>query len=826
MASDDEARSAAAQACRSVSTPAQAAAERAGPPPRRPAPGDGRTGPGELPRVPLQARLFFWCPQCRAGAGLSETSVRGGSAAQGNPLQRFVAELRLPWPRRQAEQRREAAAVPLVAVQDNISARCASNRASSGAPASLEGKRAPPGSHARFVARHRDGRSTPGLLSRQRQRQEDSSLDVALVDRHVSFFLHGPRVYRYAWTLDDAARRAKLQHRRLAFVQQLQVAKRIQDSLEYYKDYVVPPGRLPNAVISVPLVLAQGDRLITIITTACLPWLTGTSINPLLRGAYLEQHHNARVTLLFPWIPCEQQVAVYGRGSTFESQEQQAAFVRAWIEKRLSVKTKFRIQFYDAQYDPRKRSIMPTDRSDITVLIHKSEADVAVLEEPEHLCWYHFIGPRWRTKFKLVVGVAHTNYIEYIRREPKEGGPLTAIFVWLYNIIVVRANCHVVIRLSRGVQQFAHSVVCNIHGVAPQFLKYSCNQVELAMMAEKKQEVAEELRAGMPHIEVGPGDIHLSSSSESVGSKLEAESEWKTLRPSRPTEAMQIGRVLSFSRGAYFIGKVLWGKGYEELCKLLSSHCERFGYPSKPPDSSTSGHHDRMQNGTAISSADLESRQPQEHTFEVEDVTSSSQRGENGGHESTVESGSSANTVGGNSRVWIDIYGSGSDEDAVMAYARKQNLPLTFHGRKDHADPIIAPYKVFVNAAVSDVLCTTTAEAIAMGKFVVITDHPSNEFFKVNFPENCITYDPNRPEDFSRALCQALKGHPAPLSAEQRKMLTWEAVTIPPSDRAIPGGRWFGMKGERPIKKARQFLTGHYNYACHVRRLDCLTEVA
>ena len=64
---------------------------------------------------------------------------------------------------------------------------------------------------------------------------------------------------------------------------------------------------------------------------------------------------------------------------------------------------------------------------------------MAVLEEPEHLNWYHH-GRRWTDKFNHVVGIMHTNYLDYARRE--ENGELKAKMLAKMNEMVCSTQCH------------------------------------------------------------------------------------------------------------------------------------------------------------------------------------------------------------------------------------------------------------------------------------------------------------------------------------------------------------------------------------------------
>ncbi|KAA8516011.1 hypothetical protein F0562_019190 [Nyssa sinensis] len=376
---------------------------------------------------------------------------------------------------------------------------------------------------------------------------------------------------------------------------------------------------------------------ISIFTTASLPWMTGTAVNPLFRAAYLAKDDERKVTLVIPWLSLKDQEHVYPDKITFNLPSEQENYVRQWLEERTRFKSNFNIRFYPGKFSRYKRSILAV--GDITEIIPDEETDIAVLEEPEHLTWYHH-GKRWKTKFRLVIGVVHTNYLEYVRRE--KNGRLQAFFLNYINCWVVDIYCHKVIRLSGATQDLPRSIICNVHGVNPKFL-------DIGMKKKEQQQNGEK----------------------------------------------------AFTKGAYYIGKMVWSKGYKELLKLL---------------------HDHQKELTGLE---------------------------------------------------VDLYGSGEDSAQVQEAAKKLELAVRVHHGRDHADPLFHDYKVFLNPSTTDVVCTTTAEALAMGKIVVCANHPSNDFFK-QFP-NCRIYEDG--DGFVEATCKALTEEPAPLTDAQRHELSWEAAT-------------------------------------------------
>lgn len=121
--------------------------------------------------------------------------------------------------------------------------------------------------------------------------------------------------------------------------------------------------------------LRDPNRRIWIITTASLPWLTGTSVNPLLRAAYLAKDRpSGKVTLMVPWLKREQQDIAFPKDIRFDHPSEQMEYVKRWLieEAHMPISAeKLQIAFYSASYHDEYHSIFPM--GDITDLIPDDE---------------------------------------------------------------------------------------------------------------------------------------------------------------------------------------------------------------------------------------------------------------------------------------------------------------------------------------------------------------------------------------------------------------------------------------------------------------------
>jgi hypothetical protein len=121
--------------------------------------------------------------------------------------------------------------------------------------------------------------------------------------------------------------------------------------------------------------LRDPNRRIWIITTACLPWLTGTSVNPLLRAAYLAKDRpKGKITLMVPWLEKDDQDVAYPPGVRFASPDEQREYVKKWLveEAHLPLAAeRLEISFYTARFHDEFHSIFPM--GDISDLIPDDE---------------------------------------------------------------------------------------------------------------------------------------------------------------------------------------------------------------------------------------------------------------------------------------------------------------------------------------------------------------------------------------------------------------------------------------------------------------------
>ena len=115
----------------------------------------------------------------------------------------------------------------------------------------------------------------------------------------------------------------------------------------------------------------------------------------------------------------------------------------------------------------------------------------------------------------------------------------------------------------------------------------------------------------------------------------------------------------------------------------------------------------------------------------------------------------------------IHTFGSGPDAAAI-----KSRLPLHKAGT-DHLSAEFDLFHAYVNPSTSEVLCTTTAEAIAMGKFAILPAHVSNVFFRQFHNARFYRND----AEFITIVRNCMRKRPTPLSDRERKLLSWDEAT-------------------------------------------------
>jgi digalactosyldiacylglycerol synthase len=523
-------------------------------------------------------------------------------------------------------------------------------------------------------------------------------------------------------------------------------------------DYTADELLLSNDIATLESDLSV-PRPVWIVTTAALPWMTGTAVNPALRAAYLtlqqrgplsgaSSDHNlllddaefnedtkddladSEVHLVLPWLQsADDRVAVYGP----EWRDKDAAFQQAYIQDWLCHQVPHyqygtvQIHWYPARYHAALGSIfalgdicsrLPLETASLVTSNEKEgecdtiatshKSPICILEEPEHLNYYR--GGHWRTRFGHVIGIIHTNYCEYAKQQQSflMSAPLVgAVSAWM-----VQAYCDKVIQLSPTLPSYApeKEVVCNVHGVRAEFLAQD-NDARSLDYSRNEQ---------------------LSAASSGA----------TTLEPQ-----------------VYFLGKLLWAKGLDKLLELQ--------YAWKQQTQSF------FAMDVFGSGADQEDIQ---RAFAGHDVPACKRLSLPTAHAVGGNNGSSSVRNCRSYSEMASLYWRSALATETTA-AKIVPLPVTFRGRLDHAlidEERTTPYKVFVNPSVSEVLCTVTAEAIAMGnKFVIIPHHPSNDFFE-QFP-NCLLYHSDA--EFVSHLQYAQSNDPVPLSTVHRALLTWEGAT-------------------------------------------------
>ena len=577
--------------------------------------------------------------------------------------------------------------------------------------------------------------------------------------------------------------------------------------------------------------LSNPERRIWVVTTAALPWRTGTAVNPLLRALYLTRGRpKHRVTLVIPWLDdVSSRIKLYGAQNSFASggQKEQEAWIRRYCRERAHCQEEeqnLNILFYSAIYQKSFGSIFPA--VDICSLIPDNEADVAILDEPEHLNWFRAPPPDqgqkeqvveelkaegddrnesetkddsiatqmkrekadygWAFKFRWVVGILHTNYSAYMDQYAIGTAIIAAPAIGMLSSVVVRAYCHQVIRLSAVLPTLAphKEVTCNVHGVRSEFLQpamperlvttvteddtddeeepcapiYFIGKVMWAKGFDKVLEIQDHYRTANGHY--FPMDIYGAGPDEKAikraffgrsGKLTKKKESGPSIEPSLSEEDVQAAEIFATEESLREQVNPAQVETAIEVVPDATSPMGESVHVEESPECSLQG----------IESADTSMSEENDAQNDVPDEEDKSNNplsviGDLSTNSvATAKATSQAvyslvdSIVKGGMKMTLSWEKAKSDEASDADGEEKKSetrtrffidppkttyewrrtpIPAQFLGVRDHAElRDILEYKVFLNASVTEVLCTTTAEALAMGKFAVIPKHGKYE---------------------------------------------------------------------------------------------------
>ena len=173
-----------------------------------------------------------------------------------------------------------------------------------------------------------------------------------------------------------------------------------------------------------------------------------------------------------------------------------------------------------------------------------------------------------------------------------------------------------------------------------------------------------------------------------------------------------------FDKGAYFIGKAVWGKGYSELLERLAEQKAVRAGGAMPIDIFGTGEDLGEARPflccTCLPCAFSSLSHGGRDVLPLKAVPDR-RRGDMRASSSLLAVVAHRDRTSWRDRTFIGV--SSVLCAQIKSRAAKLGLNCSFLGARDHMDDSIAGYRVFVNASTSDVVATTSAEALAMGKW-------------------------------------------------------------------------------------------------------------